>query len=113
MPKEMEDTLFIGMVLLSPRRLLSPLLVSEASNRDIASQSIKHLEDTFSVLACKCQPFQYQLVALYTQHTHGMMHCYKRMPSSCLLRPVQHDEPAGAGCGAGPFPGHRTGCQLC
>ena len=84
MPKEMEDTLFIGMVLLSPRRLLSPLLVSESSNRDIASQSIKHLEDTFSVLACKGQPFQYQLVSLYTQHTHGIMHCDKRMHSSCL-----------------------------
>ena len=83
-PKKMQDTLSIDMVLLSPCRLFSDMLVSESSNRDIASQSIKHLEDTFSVLACKGQPFQYQLVSLYTQHTHGMMHCYKRMHSSCL-----------------------------
>ena len=70
LPKEMQDTLSIGRVLLSPCRLLSALLVSESSNRDVASQNIKYLEDAVSVLACNGQLFQYQLVSLYTHHTH-------------------------------------------
>ena len=73
LPKEMQDTLSIGRVLLSPCRLLSALLVSESSNRDVASQNIKYLEDAVSVLACNGQLFQYQLVSLYTHHTHDIM----------------------------------------
>ena len=72
LPKEMQDTLSIGRVLLSPCRLLSALLVSESSNRDVASQTIKYLEDDVSVPACKGQ-YQYQLVSLYTHHTHDIM----------------------------------------
>ena len=68
----MQDTLSIGRVLLSPCRLLSALLVSESSNRDVASQTIKYLEDDVSVPACKGQ-YQYQLVSLYTHHTHDIM----------------------------------------
>ena len=73
LPKEMQDTLSIGRVLLSPCRLLSALLVSESSNGDVTSKNIKYLEDAVSVLACKGQLFQYQLVFLYTHHTDDIM----------------------------------------
>ena len=80
LPKEMQDTLSIGMVLLSPCRLYSALLVSESSNGDVASQNIKFLEDTVSVLACWGQLFQ--LVSLCThemmetcQTSSKQMHC--------------------------------------
>jgi len=63
----MEYTVSIGMMLLSPRCLLSAMLVSQFSNRVVASQSIRSVEDAVSVLA-----FKDQLVS-FTHYTNNMM----------------------------------------